>query len=216
MIHLMLFLLDRTGNIHLLKNRHKTPIRKVPLCLTDEHNINLANTPKDIDFLFVGLFSDPRKNVHRITRAAAQLHKDFHICGYGSNDFKVEMKQIFSSSKSDASIVFHGFVTDQELSLLFARARVFCLPSLYEGVGLAALQAYGYGANVLISSKGGSAEYFGEDSFIIHNPRSISTIMLNMHKALLSSSSKCFIRSDFIDNYSPSSIAKHLESALDI
>ncbi len=58
-----------------------------------------------------------------------------------------------------ASRVHHlGYVSDDDLALLYAGARLFVFPSAYEGFGLPPLEAMTCGAPVLASPAGGLAE----------------------------------------------------------
>ncbi|MGH2867673.1 MAG: glycosyltransferase, partial [Solirubrobacteraceae bacterium] len=56
--------------------------------------------------------------------------------------------------------------TDAELAALMAAAAAFCLPSLYEGFGLTALEAMACGAPVVCSDRGALPEVVGEAGVI--------------------------------------------------
>ena len=57
--------------------------------------------------------------------------------------------------------------TDAELAGLMAGAVAFCLPSLYEGFGLTALEAMACGVPVVCSDRGALPEVVGEAGVIV-------------------------------------------------
>jgi len=67
--------------------------------------------------------------------------------------------------ESDESFIFLGSMSHEELASAYAACKVFALPSLYETPGLSALEAALAGANVCITSKGSTREYFSGYAF---------------------------------------------------
>jgi glycosyltransferase involved in cell wall biosynthesis len=63
-----------------------------------------------------------------------------------------------------------GYVSGDELADLYAAAGVFCLPSLYEGFGLPALEAMAHGAPVVSGAGGALAEVVAEAGMIVETP----------------------------------------------
>ncbi len=57
--------------------------------------------------------------------------------------------------------------TDADLAALMADAAAFCLPSLYEGFGLTALEAMACGAPVVVSDRGALPEVVGEAGVVV-------------------------------------------------
>lgn len=72
-------------------------------------------------------------------------------------------------------IEYLGFVSDEELKNLYRRAKVFALPSIYEGVGMVALEAAVMGDDIVITSQGGPKEYYADLAEIV-NPISVDEI----------------------------------------
>ena len=68
-----------------------------------------------------------------------------------------------------------GFVSDEKLKELYRQARVFALPSIYEGVGMVALEAAVMGDDVVITNQGGPKEYYSKMAEIV-NPLSVDEI----------------------------------------
>ncbi len=57
--------------------------------------------------------------------------------------------------------------SDHDLAGLMAGADAFCLPSLYEGFGLTALEAMGCGAPVVVSDRGALPEVVGDAGLVV-------------------------------------------------
>jgi glycosyltransferase involved in cell wall biosynthesis len=63
------------------------------------------------------------------------------------------------------NIIFTGRLTQKELAAFYRRAKVHVLPSWFETCGLSTLEAAAMGCNVVITDKGYTREYFGDDAF---------------------------------------------------
>jgi glycosyltransferase involved in cell wall biosynthesis len=76
-------------------------------------------------------------------------------------------KKYYAACRKIASknIVFLGRVSQEKLVKYYQAAKIHALPSWYETCGLSSLEAAVMGCNVVISDKGFTREYFGEDAF---------------------------------------------------
>jgi glycosyltransferase involved in cell wall biosynthesis len=63
------------------------------------------------------------------------------------------------------NIFFYDHVPQEELISYYKRAKVHALPSWFETCGLSSLEAAAMGCNVMITDKGYTREYFGNDAF---------------------------------------------------
>lgn len=81
-----------------------------------------------------------------------------------------ECKKIAASN-----IQFADRLPQHELADLYAKAKVHVLPSWFETCGLSTLEAAAMGCNIVITDKGYTREYFGDDAFYCEpgNPGSI-------------------------------------------
>lgn len=92
-------------------------------------------------------------------------------------------KAYFNQCKKIAgkNIVFTGRLTQKELSSYYKKAKVHVLPSWFETCGLSSLEAAAMGCNIVITDKGFTRDYFGNDAFYC-KPESPESI----YKAVLS------------------------------
>ena len=63
------------------------------------------------------------------------------------------------------NIIFTGWLPQQQLVKLYKKAKVHVLPSWFETCGLSTLEAAAMGCNVVVTDKGYTREYFGDDAF---------------------------------------------------
>jgi glycosyltransferase involved in cell wall biosynthesis len=119
--------------------------------------INSLELPKDF-VLHISAFTQERKNVLRLSQAAAELGFPLVIAGHAETGPVLdELKQRI---KQGQRIILLGFVDEATKAALYSLCRVFCLPSHHEGTGLVAVEAATYGANLVITRNGGPADYF--------------------------------------------------------
>lgn len=101
-------------------------------------------------FVLVSNPYDPRKNLKYLLEAWAKLPSEFTkkytLVATGEANTRV-----FRSDSTAEVVRSLGFVTDLELSHLYASCSLFCFPSLDEGFGIPPLEALAMRAKVLIS-----------------------------------------------------------------
>ncbi|MEO8406344.1 MAG: glycosyltransferase family 4 protein [Chitinophagaceae bacterium] len=76
-------------------------------------------------------------------------------------------KKYFDECRSIAAenIIFLDQVSQEVLTGYYKKAKVHVLPSWFETCGLSSLEAAAMGCNVVITDKGFTREYFGDDAF---------------------------------------------------
>jgi glycosyltransferase involved in cell wall biosynthesis len=109
--------------------------------------------------------SDERKNLDRLIRAYARLPKELRdryalvLAGrMPSEGLKVVAQECGLSSES---LIFTGFVTDEDLARLYNLCKLFVFPSLHEGFGLPPLEAMACGAVTIGSNRTSIPEVIG-------------------------------------------------------
>lgn len=91
---------------------------------------------------------DPRKNLQRLIDSFLELELDDYklvLVGKTSSHFNIKLRS------DSENIVFTGFVSDCDLSILYKKCEFFIYPSLYEGFGIPPLEAMKNGCAVVVS-----------------------------------------------------------------
>lgn len=147
-------------------------IHLVPLSYR-QHISSDEKIKKENFCLHVSSFTQPRKNAMRLIDAAIKYGFNLKIVGScgSTSSFEPFRKKI----EANENIEYLGFVSDDELVELYRKAKVFALPSTYEGVGLVALEAAVYGAEIVITNIGGPKEYYGKLAYLV-DPYSVDAI----------------------------------------
>ena len=130
--------------------------------------------------LFAGDFSNPRKNISRLIEAAGLL--DMPLLLAGPRRPAAQLRGLAERIERFPQIRFIGELSRTELWNAYAAAKVFVLPSLFEGVGQAALEAGLMGANVVVTRAGGAPAYFGGDAIYV-DPKSVRSIRDGLRRA---------------------------------
>ena len=123
--------------------------------------------------LHISFLGDDRKNVRRLIEASVKYQ--FRLVLAGSLRNKKEEEKFYTWIKGHDNVEYRGWVTESEKLNLYSHAKVFALPSTIEGVGIVALEAACYGADVVITNLGGPKEYYGDYALKV-NPYSVDEI----------------------------------------
>jgi glycosyltransferase involved in cell wall biosynthesis len=115
--------------------------------------------------LHVSAYTQPRKNVLALVRAATRLELPLVIAGHAEPGSVAD--RLASAVRGNPQLKVLGYVDRRTRDALYALCHVFCLPSLHEGTGLAALEAAAVGARVVITRNGGTRDYFGDHAWYV-------------------------------------------------
>jgi glycosyltransferase involved in cell wall biosynthesis len=118
----------------------------------------------------------PRKNLAALRSAIATITTSglphvLAIAGHHAPD-RADSSELERAAAAEipgapGRVVRIGAASDAELAALMAGAAAFCLPSLYEGFGLTALEAMACGAPVVVSDRGALPEVVGEAGLVV-------------------------------------------------
>jgi glycosyltransferase involved in cell wall biosynthesis len=128
--------------------------------------------------LFVGTV-EPRKNLGRLLTVFERAHDDGLIDGliivgrrgWLYDDFFAQLQ----ASPSRDRVILPGYVDDEDLPALYAGARAFVFPSVYEGFGLPVLEAMASGVPVVTSATTSVPE-IGGDAALYFDPLDVQSM----------------------------------------
>ena len=107
----------------------------------------------------------PWRNASRLLRAASRLN--FGLLFVGRDIWGTDPTARLAAEHGWSWARFTGYVSDDELPLLYAAARVFAYPSLYEGFGIPPLEAMACGTPVVASTAGALPEVLGDAALLV-------------------------------------------------
>ena len=125
----------------------------------------------DKSILHVSTLDHKRKNVKNLISICIDNNFNLTLVGTMSavtdpkNKFKNYLKNICNKNNN---IKYLGNLGTKELSNLMLTHKVFCLPSLFEGVGQSALDAAYHGMQVVTTDNTGLKDYLGNDAHYVH------------------------------------------------
>ncbi len=108
-------------------------------------------------FLYVGN-AYPHKNLERLADMAGYF-PEYRFVLVGREDYFYDR---LKRNVSSGNLRFTGFLSDEEISVLYRYGTAYVFPSLYEGFGLPPLEAMSYGLPVLSSDRGSLPEVLGD------------------------------------------------------
>lgn len=139
-------------------------------------------------FAFFSGTIEPRKNIDRLIDAysrlplALRMQHPLVLCGYRgwkSDDTHARI----SRAQAEGWLRYLGYVDEQVLPQLFAAARLFVFPSLYEGFGLPVLEAMASGVPVLCAASASLPEVAG-DAALLFEPQDVDGLTEGLLRGL--------------------------------
>ena len=136
----------------------------------------------------------PRKNIPRLVEAFAVLrqelaqhprYRDLKLVVIGDEHSKnPAVRRAVTLTRMETSVRFLGFVPLDTLRVFYSTAEVFAFPSLYEGFGLAPLEAMACGTPVVASDLPSLIEAVGDAAELV-SPDNVFDIARGMRDVLL-------------------------------
>tara|TARA_B100000315_G_scaffold212472_1_gene209859 strand:- start:2068 stop:3189 length:1122 start_codon:yes stop_codon:yes gene_type:complete len=122
-------------------------------------------------FLFVGDLL-PRKNISKLFEAFSllpeRIKNEYQIVIVGGR--KYSFKRIENTLKENnltSSVIFTGYINEEDILLLYNSADIFVFPSFYEGFGFPILEAMSCGVPVITSNVSSMPEIAGDAAILI-------------------------------------------------
>lgn len=126
---------------------------------------------------------EPRKNIQRLIDAYATLDTEFKaaypLMIVGKSAWSDELR-----IPDGCLVKFTGYVEDAKLPGLYADAKLFVMPSLYEGFGIPVLEAMASFTPVLASNRSSLPEIGGDSIMYIDDPEDHRCISDALTKAI--------------------------------
>ncbi len=136
--------------------------------------------------LFVGTL-ERRKNVTALVEAFAHLAGELDLqcvmvgkAGYGFP----EIKNSIDRQRCRDRYILPGFVTDEELALLYTQAELFAFPSWYEGFGTPLVEAMCFGLPIVASRIPSTQEVAAEAAVYYGDPQDHDALAARMLEVL--------------------------------
>jgi glycosyltransferase involved in cell wall biosynthesis len=140
------------------------------------------------DFVLFVSTIEPRKNLPTLLRAFRRLRDNYKsqtlLAIAGRRGWlSEEVDGVIADLKLDNAVRFLGGVPNEELVYLYNAARLFVLPSFYEGFGLPPLEAMACGTPVIVSNVSSLPEVVGDAGLLVH-PEDVEGLTVAMWRAL--------------------------------
>lgn len=131
---------------------------------------------------------EPRKNIGRLLDAyedlPQQLKRRFPLVLVGHRGWRSESVHArIATGERDGWARYIGYVPGADLPALYAGARLFALPSLYEGFGLPILEAMASATPVVTSDRSSLPEVAGSAGLMV-DPYDVKALQTALHKGL--------------------------------
>jgi glycosyltransferase involved in cell wall biosynthesis len=157
-------------------------------CRHDREDVMKVRQKYAIDSPYILAVGDihPRKNIERLLKAFSILPErgDIKLVIVGKPLWKAEgLYDIMRSAGLGESVIMTGYVSNEDLPLLYQGAEVFCYPSLYEGFGFPILEALASGVPVAASNTTSCPEVGGHAA-VYFNPTSVQDIADKLSRIL--------------------------------
>ena len=130
--------------------------------------------------LHVSAYTQPRKNVERLIRAVGPTGLPLVIAGIATD--AALLARLKAAAQPYPQIRFLDYLSPEQRDSLYAAAKVFCLPSDYEGTGLVALEAASLGAAIVVTRNGGPRDYFLDMAEYV-DPQNVESIRAAVQRA---------------------------------
>lgn len=153
-----------------------------------------------------------RKNQLNLVRAANRTRYPLVLVGNPAPNHRSYFRRIVKESSSNVHIL--GPVSHEELPYYYAAARVHALPSWMETPGLSSLEAGAIGCNLVVTEKGDTRDYFGDDAFYCE-PDSVESIRIEIERAW-QHEGKGRLKNHILQNYTWKNVAERTNKGYEL
>ncbi len=142
--------------------------------------------------LYVGPFYK-RKGLDYLFQALPGLletYPDLTLRLVGKGPEEAALKQLAETLGISSALEFLGFVSEEKLRELYARATLFVLPSLHEGFGIVLAEAMAAGLPVISTTSSAIPEVVGDDGILVP-PKDVRALAEAITQMLSDSDKRC-------------------------
>lgn len=166
-------------------------------------------------FLFYVGNAHPHKNVEGLIRAFRALREKYRKLSLVLSGYDHFFWQRLKQENQYESIIYTGFISDQEMVALYKEAEAFVMPSFEEGFGIPILEAMACECPVIASSAGSLPEV-GGDAVLYFDPANPVEIAEKITKVLSDKKLKQTLISKGLKRYKQFSWKKMAEQTLEV
>lgn len=158
---------------------------KEPIDRKDLENFKKKLELPDNFILAVGTL-EPRKNISTLIRSFVVIKRkypDYKLVIVGKKGWKYnQIEATLKQFELEKEVIFPGYLDDHELRKMYALAKVFVFPSLYEGFGIPPLEAMASGCPVVSSNVASLPEVIGDAGLLIdpHNALKMADAVIRL------------------------------------
>lgn len=127
---------------------------------------------RDFDVLCVARIESRKGQIDLINAAKLLPDINFHIVGKSSKHGKAYFNLVKVNAPDN--VKFYDFVSHDELARLYQRAKIHILPSWIETPGLSSLEAAAMGCTVVVTDRGDTEWYFGDQAYYVEPGNKLS------------------------------------------
>ena len=128
-------------------------------------------------FVLAVVTIEPRKNFATLIKSFVVIkrkHPEFKLVIVGKKGWKYkQIEETLNLYKLREDVIFTGYLDESDLHKVYALAKVFVFPSLYEGFGIPPLEAMASGCPVVASNVASLPEVVGEAGLLIEPQNSL-------------------------------------------
>lgn len=138
-------------------------------------------------YLTVGGVSIRKNSINLLkgfANSQASKHHQLVYAGKTATNTKNKFLQTISELNFNNKIINTGYITDNELSILYKNAKGFLFPTYYEGFGIPIIEAMSYELPILTSTTGAAPEVANGHAILV-NPNNIEEITKGIDKLSL-------------------------------
>ena len=174
----------------------------------------LEGFPQKEDFCFhASRLKSANKNVPRMIEAAKKYGFNLKLAGHlmGKSE-RAWLDNLIGDSKN---IEYVGEVSEAELLNYYKRAKVLALPSIFEGVGMVALEGAAYGCEVVLTNFGAPKEYYDGRAILV-DPKSVDEIGQGISRAIKEGFSQPELKTYIETHYSETALMRELNENISV